>query len=488
MNCRGLASHQPLCYAHSIVSLTTPKESSPLEAAEEAEESISPGKVERADLSTAQGLRVAIGSSFVLRLAGSSTGLLLSLYLAQVVHADANVIGILAAVFYATELALAPVFGALSDLRGRKPFLVLGPLAGAVAVQIHPLTTILAIIAIGRLLEGVSTAANTPGTLGYLADATSGEGQESRARRGRIMGLYEISFVIGLVGGNLLGGQLWELIGPNSFRLMSFIYLAAATMLFFFVPESLPAQARTHHEQSRRSADEAAHPVRALVTDRVRSYLQLLREPALRSFVPAWLAINAVVGLWFTHIAPLLVRPTAGSGGAGVYSFTDQLLVGRLSPREVGITLACYGAMFMVGIYIWSLLYARIRRTTILLISVVGLFIVCFVLLGINNNIMPGPFGQWPLVPLLVVGVLMESGFTPVALAYLADISEAHVEHRGVVMGLYSVFLGIGQLLGGGSGGLFIVGLGFNGLVLATLLLAVIAGGTVLWLRHRYGV
>src|SRR5437867_7688301 len=136
-------------------------------------------------------LKVAIGSSFILRLAGSSTGLLLSSYLALVVKADANVIGALSAVFFAAELVLAPIFGALSDLRGRKLFLVLGPIAGALAVQIHPLTTIAAIIGIGRLLEGIATAANAPGTLGYLADATSGHGRRSKALRGRVMCLYE---------------------------------------------------------------------------------------------------------------------------------------------------------------------------------------------------------------------------------------------------------------------------------------------------------
>src|SRR5436305_8102969 len=132
-------------------------------------------------------LRMAIGSSFILRLAGASTGFLLQIYLKRVVHADANLIGALAAVYYVTELLLAPVFGALSDLRGRKPFLVLGPLAGAIAVQIHPLTTIAVILAVGRLPEGISTAANTPGTLGFLADATSGHGAQGTTLRGRVM-------------------------------------------------------------------------------------------------------------------------------------------------------------------------------------------------------------------------------------------------------------------------------------------------------------
>jgi len=429
-------------------------------------------------------LRIAIGSSFILRLAGASTGLLLGVYLKQVVKADANEIGLLAGVFYITELLLAPIFGALSDLRGRKFFLVLGPLIGAVAVQIPPLTTVIAILAIGRLLEGMSTAANAPGTLGYLADSTSGTGHKNAQFRGRVMGMYEISFLIGLVGGNLLGGLLWHWFGANGFRLVSLVYLTAAAVLFFFIPESLPQQAREHHAQTRQAAQDSDHPVLALVRARLRSYTQLLRESTLRSFAPAWLAVNAIVGLWLVHVSPLMVKGAAGATNP----FEEQLLAGHLSAQEVGFALGGFGLFFMIGIYLWSLFYGRMRRTNMMLASIGGLFLICFSLYGINNNVLPGPLGQWPLVPVLIIGVLLESGFTPVALAYLADISEARVEHRGAVMGLYSVFLGIGQFIGSSTGGLFIVGMGFNGMLLASALLGIVALVTVLFLRFRHGV
>jgi hypothetical protein len=55
-------------------------------------------------------------------------------------------------------------------------------------------------------------------------------------------------------------------------------------------------------------------------------------------------------------------------------------------------------------------------------------------------------------------------------------------------MGLYSVFLGIGQFVGGSTGGFFIVGLGFNGLILATMLLGLVAAVAVVWLRAKYSV
>jgi cyanate permease len=49
-------------------------------------------------------------------------------------------------------------------------------------------------------------------------------------------------------------------------------------------------------------------------------------------------------------------------------------------------------------------------------------------------------------------------------------------------MGLYSIFLGIGQILGNGLGGLFAHQFGFDGLIYLTALLAFIALVSLLWL------
>jgi MFS family permease len=78
-------------------------------------------------------------------------------------------------------------------------------------------------------------------------------------------------------------------------------------------------------------------------------------------------------------------------------------------------------------------------------------------------------------IVLLLVGVFAESSFAPAALAYLADISEDAARDRGLLMGLYSVFLGLGQLVGNGLGGVFAETWGFDGLIYLTSLLAFIA-------------
>ncbi len=435
-------------------------------------------------------LKVVIASSFVLRLAGALTASLLGALLRQEMNAGPDLIGILSALFYITELTLSPVFGALSDLKGRRFILVLGPLLGVIALPIYPLSALasvsilgIAILAFARLLEGVSTAAKVPSALGYLADATAGEGKERAAMRGRVMGYYEISFLVGFVGGYVLGGFLWERVGHLGFYFVSLVYLVATLMLFFFVPESLPEEAREHHKRSKMSVSDAAHPVRALLKSRLSAYAALLREPSLRGFVPAWLAINAVVGLLGNLVQPMLIKPKDGTLSA----FPDQLLDGKFEPSQAGFAFGGIGLVFMIGIFVWSLVYARVRRSNVMLTSIVGLALVCVALWGINNNLASELGGPWLLMPILILGIFLVSGFTPVALAYLAEISGARVEHRGAVMGLYSVFLGVGQLVGGGGGGIFIKGLnqGFNGLIIGVAILGVVAGAAVLWLRTQ---
>jgi len=77
-------------------------------------------------------------------------------------------------------------------------------------------------------------------------------------------------------------------------------------------------------------------------------------------------------------------------------------------------------------------------------------------------------------LPVVIVGVFLEAGFTPAALAYLADQSRMFAEDRGFVMGLYSVILGIGYLLGNLLGGIFAQIAYFDGLALLTVLFVLI--------------
>src|SRR5881396_245299 len=87
------------------------------------------------------------------------------------------------------------------------------------------------------------------------------------------------------------------------------------------------------------------------------------------------------------------------------------------------------------------------------------------------------------LLPLVVLGVLLLSGFTPASLTQMAAISELLPGKRGAVMGLYSVVLGVGQLIGASLGGLCVDLGGFYGLMGFSVVMGLVALGGVLYLR-----
>ena len=73
------------------------------------------------------------------------------------------------------------------------------------------------------------------------------------------------------------------------------------------------------------------------------------------------------------------------------------------------------------------------------------------------------------------VGLFVLAGATPAALGLLADISERFPADRGAIMGLYSVFLAIGQIAGSLIGGFAAEWRGIDGMLIATFALLGVA-------------
>src|SRR5215467_11718791 len=145
----------------------------------------------------------------------------------------------------------------MSDRLGRKRFIILGPLLGAVAVQIPAMTMALWLLVVSRLLAGLSTASSIPATLGYISEATTGR----PGLRARIMGLFEITFVGGIAAGAVLGGYLWkffcstvhighlELISP-AFSVNGLVYLLSAAIFAWGLREYGQPRARVSRLES----------------------------------------------------------------------------------------------------------------------------------------------------------------------------------------------------------------------------------------------
>jgi MFS family permease len=372
--------------------------------------------------------------------------------------------GILIGTFFAAELIGAPLFGAWSDKYGRKLFIIFGPLFGAIAVQITAMTTLVWALVFTRLLEGISTAANAPASLGYIAEATS----NSAKLRTRVVGFFEIATIGGIALGFSLGGWLWRHFGTPTiflgipltspaFALNALVYLASLAILWFGLSEVREVK---------------RDPSRATTARETWSnYLKIFANPRVQSFAPAWIAINAVLGVWINFTARIFTDKS---------SFTDQLLVGRFDSFQAGNLRAAYAVVFVLGILFWSVFFPQIKKTTVMLIGTGGLFLTCLFLFALNHQpALDAPF-VLPLALVLIVSIVIQSGFTPAALAHLADITEDHASDRGAIMGLYSVFLGIGQFLGATLGGPFVDWRGVDGIIVVTALMGLVALATLL--------
>jgi predicted MFS family arabinose efflux permease len=190
--------------------------------------------------------------------------------------------------------------------------------------------------------------------------------------------------------------------------------------------------------------------------------------------MPAWLAVNAVVGLWLTHA---VFQMTAGREMEGQY------LVGAFSSRTIAAILGGYTVTFGIGIMAWGYAFRWVSETTVMRIAMVAMLGATGSILLMNHSGGSGTL-LWGGLALFTVSVLLESGFAPAAVSYLAALSSALKEDRGLMMGLYSVVLGLGQLLGGWVGGPLADRWGMDGILGLTAVLGAVALGLTLRLRQ----
>ena len=408
-------------------------------------------------------------ATFVLRFATGLTGALLIYFLADFDTYGGRevgpfVIGLFTALFFAAELLLSPPFGMLSDRVGHHRVMQIGPVFGFIAVLLTALTAelylpgsiVLAVpllvgsvvlLALTRLLEGASTAASVPSVLGYIAVATSG----NEALRGRASARFEAATIAGLGLGFAAAGPVWTVLGPGGFAANALVYLGALALFRYAVPDVAPAASMGRSGPSGWTR-----------------YRRLLRRSRVWLLAPTWIALNAGLGLYTSQTLFQLVRTPDPR-------FASQVLVGGFEPLVVTAAFLAGGAVFFVGLVYWGGRFASLRRTTIIFYGIVGgaIFVVSALLL--NHSGAVSAVVRLPTAAGLAVGLFLIAGATPAALGLLADISESFPQDRGAVMGLYSVFLAVGQIIGALIGAAAAELWAFDGILFATLLLQAIA-------------
>lgn len=427
-------------------------------------------------------LVATISSTLLIRVASRTSFVVLGFYLGA--HfASAAFVALILEAFYITELLLAPLIGSFSDRLGRKPFLVLAPIVAGVAAlclmlaaKLFPspqvlsngpeLWLLLILLLLGRLLEGAATGLNAPATLGYIADVTA----RSEKLRARVMTAFEIVTVGGLALAIPFGGKVSSALGTWGFLVVIALYMTTLLLILFGVKEQ-----RQEHELQRSHVS-------------LLDSLTVIRHKRIFTFLPAWFCVNALVGAWTTLIIIMLAYPESSAN----LRHPHQLLYGGFSQMGASLAVGLFALFFLLGMGGWIPLLSRIRRTTVMLIGLSGLAlsIVCLIVInGLADNPTSLAQGSMPIAIILLVptmlGIVLLSGFTPVALTQMAAIAETLPGQRGAVMGLYSVVMAVGQLLGSILGGFCVDWNGFYGLMFFSVVMGVASLSSVLYVRSH---
>jgi MFS family permease len=318
---------------------------------------------------------------------------LLPLY-AESMGASGLSLGFIFAGFSISRTIFTPVFGRLSDRKGRKLFLVIGLFTYAIisftyimADQVYQLVLI-------RIVHGVTGAMILPIAQAYIGDL-SPEGEE-----GKWMGYSNSAFFGGFGFGPLLGGVLATQSGMNlAFITMGVLNLLAFAIAVIMLPRS---------------------DVRKMAAAPPLSLLDMRRSGNMAGLFSFRLAIALGRSSFFTFL-PLFVAMGLG---------LPENLIGILISVHVLLTS-------LLGILGGKLADIFNRRALV----IIGCLVIFTYLL-----LIPFSPGFWPLLALCVLGSIGSAIATPAVLAL--TVEEGRKYGMGSAIAAITIALSIGMAIG----------------------------------------
>jgi DHA1 family tetracycline resistance protein-like MFS transporter len=248
--------------------------------------------------------------------------------------------GILATVFGLLQFVFMPALGALSDRVGRRPVMLYSMFGMMLNFLSTAMATSLAMLFIGRVLGGASSASMSVASA-YASDVTT---PENRAKTfGKIGAMFGLGFIVGPI----LGGML----GAINLHLPFYVAagLSAANMVFgyFMVPESHPKEKRT-----------------PLTWSKVNPFAALFRL-ANRKDISGLIAVFALVSfaqvlLHATYVLYTSFRLGWGTKENGIALFCVGLTAAVVQAGLLGRLLKMFGEvkLAMIGLISGAVVYA----------------------------------------------------------------------------------------------------------------------------------
>lgn len=326
-------------------------------------------------------------------------------------------LGILIGLTPISQFFCSPLLGAFSDLKGRKPALILGIGAGClgyILAVIGILSCSLSLLFLYRILVGASdaTAAVAQAT---LADIST---EQNKAKR---FAYLNACLGLGFTVGPFLGGILADSSIVSWFGYATPLILAGAMSLtnLILVLRKFP-ETRSNTETSSFDLIEGIHNIRKLFL--------------MKQFQWLFFAGFALMFGWsfFNEFVPVLLRA----------KFTFTL-------SHIGEYYALTGAWYALGSYLATHVVHRYTPEKVCCFSLLFVALSCFGFLAVTSA-----SGIWWIIP----GMHIALAFAfPTATALVS--SRAQADSQGEVLGVYqsvgAAAMGLSPLLVGGAVGAF---------------------------------
>jgi DHA1 family multidrug resistance protein-like MFS transporter len=332
------------------------------------------------------------------------------------------VVGIIAAAYPVAETICGPGIGILVDRFGRRRWIWIGLCVSTIALLAFTLSTDITYLVLVHSVQGIAAAMIVVSTLTMVTDIST------LSTRGREMGIYDFAnlggYMIGIFTAGILTRTLSSVV---PFYLGSALAAIGAIYAYLRVKEKMESKVV--------SALSPIETIRLLIEDRQAA-----------AMFPIWLSVTTFIGMALTFGPRLGPSPAITSfvmaGVVLALAFT-QPFFGHLSDKHGR------GRLMMLG-----------------MLSLIGLFATVIAMFRWHINTLY-------LTPFLAIFSIGSFAFAPAALASLGDI--APNRGRGTTMGVYSMVISLGTIIGPLLGGYLLDRYGLTSLFYAGFMILISA-------------
>ncbi len=193
-------------------------------------------------------------------------------------------LGIIFASFSLARAIFMPIIGKISDKTSRKKFITYGLLLYSIISLLYIVAYNVYTLSIIRFVHGIASAMVIPIAMAYVGETTQ-EGRE-----GRRMGLFNISFFLGMGTGPFIGGILHDSFGMKSVFIAMSLFTAFSFVLTLFLLPDINPQKHLKKKKIPKNTFKALLKNKLMQGILVYRFINAMGRGGTMSFLPVWAA------------------------------------------------------------------------------------------------------------------------------------------------------------------------------------------------------